>query len=68
MIIAVGLGTVQTLGHISWLAWVGFGSILVSSTLHPYATKSTLRLTPGYSYHLDYLRWCTNTSSSCATK
>ena len=29
--ISFGLGSMQTLGHISWLAWVGVISILTSS-------------------------------------
>lgn len=33
-VVGFSLGSIQTLGRISWLAWVGTISILVSSTLH----------------------------------
>lgn len=32
-IIAFGLGSIQTLHEVSWLAWVGAGSILTASEL-----------------------------------
>lgn len=30
-IVGMGLGSIQTLGRISWLAWVGVGCIITAS-------------------------------------